>query len=165
SVARLIHRSPDRRMQLAIQAGHGSSVEDDCRVIELTSGNLGESQNGRHRVAGKRRKNSAELTAFHVHRKIDRTCRVVRQTSKDGLRAAEDLHSLGFTPVDSLADELDGGHGARGKERSLECGNLQKSSSGRRALHRNGLSATERRLRTLHEPADDVEEGNGLLLL
>ena len=103
-----IDRLPDRRIQLAIQADDRSFVKDRRRVVELTrSGNLGKPQDCRDRVACKWCKRGAELAAFHVNRDIGRACSVVRQTSKYGLRATEDFHSLRFTPVNSFANELD----------------------------------------------------------
>jgi hypothetical protein len=124
SVASLVDRPPDRRMQLAIDAYDVSLVKDRCRVVELIRcGNLGEPQDRRYGIACERSENRVELTAFHVDGKFGRACRVVRQTSKDGLRATEDLHSLCFTPANSLANQLDGFHGAAWKKRSLVRGN------------------------------------------
>lgn len=71
-------------------------------------------------------------TAFHVNRNIGRACRVVCQTSKYGLRATEDFHSLRSTPVNSFANELDCLHGAAWKRRSLVRGNPHKNSSPRK---------------------------------
>src|ERR1700694_5700708 len=116
-------------MQLAIQPGDGSLVKDRGRVVELTCGNLGKPQNCRNRVTRKGCKCSAELTAFHVKRKIGRPCGIVRKASKYGLRATEDFHSLRFAPLNSFANELDGLHGTAGKKRSLVGGNFHEKSS------------------------------------
>ena len=115
-----IDRLPDRRMQLAIDADHGSSVKDRCRVVELTrSGSLRKPQDGRHGVAGQRRQHGVQLTAFHVNRNIGGVSRVVRQTSEDGLRAAEDSHSFRLTPRNPFANELDSVHGTTWKKGGL----------------------------------------------
>src|SRR5258706_1262685 len=122
-------------MQLAIQADDVSFVEDRRRVVELTTGKLGKTQNGRNGVAGKWSKSGAELTAFHLNCKIGRTSCVVRQTTEYGLRATEDFDSLHFTPINSSANEFNGLHRAGRQERGLVCSNLHKdSSSGKRSL-------------------------------
>jgi hypothetical protein len=105
----------------------------DCRrVVEPTrSGDLRKPQNGRDGIAGKWRKRRAELAIFHVKRDFGGTGSVVRETSKYGLRATEDLHPLRFAPVNSFANEAEYLHGARWKKWSLVRSDLHKVSSPR----------------------------------
>ena len=59
-------------------------------------------------ITRRRRQRGVQLSTFDIDRTVRRPRRVVSEASQYALWATQNLHALGFTPLDSLTSETQG---------------------------------------------------------
>ncbi len=94
-------------MELALEAGDQSFVKDSRGVVEpILPVDLGEPHDCRDAVARQRCQHGFQVRGVNGDGGGSR--RIVSETTQQAFRAAQDLHTFGFAPLDSFANEPKG---------------------------------------------------------